>query len=284
MLAAQFERHRGHLRAVAYRMLGSLSEADDAVQESWLRLSRADTDGVENLRAWLTTVVGRVSLDMLRRRRSRREEPLGPHVPDPVVSLGAGPDPEQQALLADSIGLALLVVLDALGPPERLAFVLHDMFGLSFEEIAPVVDRSPEAARKLASRARRRVRGAAPASDGDVAAQREVVDSFIAAAREGDIERLAVLLDPDVVMRVDRGALPGGFETRGAAAVADRLAAGARRFAGAIRPAVVNGAAGAVAMGPRGQAFAVAGFTVADGRIVEIDFLADLARVRGLEI
>src|SRR4051812_5859767 len=216
-LAERFEDHRGHLRAVAYRMLGSVSEAEDAVQESWLRLSRADTDEVEHLRAWLTTVVGRVCLDMLRRRRARGEEPLGPHLPEPVVSPEAGLDPEQEALLADSVGLALLVVLDSLGPAERLAFVLHDMFALPFDEIAPIVGRSPAAARQLASRARRRVRGATPAPDADVSAQREVVDAFVAAARDGDLERLVALLDPHAGPRPPPRA-PGSLARAGAAA------------------------------------------------------------------
>src|SRR5918997_1048621 len=207
-LADRFEANRTHLRAVAYRILGSVSEADDALQESWLRLSRSDPSRIENLGGWLTTVVGRVCLDMLRSRRSRRGEPLGPHVPEPIVSREDGVDPEHEALLADSVGLAPLVVLETLDPAERLAFVLHDMFAVPFDEIAPVVERSPAATRQLASRARRRVRGATPDPDTDLERQREVVDAFLAAARDGDFEALLELLDPDIVMRVDRGALP----------------------------------------------------------------------------
>jgi RNA polymerase sigma factor (sigma-70 family) len=283
-LADGFEANRTHLRAVAYRMLGSLSEADDAVQETWLRLSRSDTTGVENLGGWLTTVVARVSLDMLRSRRSRREEPFGPHVPEPIVSRENGVDPEHQALLADSVGLALLVVLETLAPAERLAFVLHDMFAVPFEEIAPIVDRSPVAARQLASRARRRVRGAAPASDVDIARQREVVNAFIAAARDGDFDALVALLDPDVVLRVDRGAVRArpSREVRGAPAVA-RQASSFARLTRIARPALVNGAAGfVVAEGAR--PIAVACFTVTGGRIVEIDLLADPARLRELDL
>src|SRR6266545_5934136 len=209
-LAEQFEAHRAHLRSVAYRMLGSVSEADDAVQESWLRLSRSDANDIENLGGWLTTVVARVSLNMLRSRGTRREEPMNVHVPDPIVSREEGSDPEDEAVVADSVGLALLVVLEMLTPAERLAFVLHDMFGVPFDEIAPIVGRSPTAARKLASRARRRVRGAAPVPDADVAAQRKIVDAFLAAARGGDFDTLLALLDPDVVLRVDRGSFPAG--------------------------------------------------------------------------
>ena len=283
-LAERFETDRAHLRAVAYRMLGSVSEADDAVQEAWLRLNRSDAGEVENLRAWLTTVVARVSLDMLRSRRSRREEPLGPHVPEPIVSRADAVDPEQQALLADSVGLALLVVLETLSPAERLAFVLHDMFAVPFEEIAPVVGRSPGAARQLASRARRRVRRAAPEPDADLARQRELVDAFLAAARSGDFDALVAVLDPDVVLRVDRGALrpAAAGEIRGAQTVAQqaRKGAGLARYA---RPALVNGAAGLV-LAARGRPLAVAGFTIAGGRIVEIDVLADPARLRELDL
>jgi RNA polymerase sigma-70 factor (ECF subfamily) len=283
-LAQQFEANRTHLRAVAYRMLGSVSEADDAVQESWLRLSRSDTSGVDNLGGWLTTVVARVSLDMLRSRKARREESLGPHVPEPIVSSEDGVDPEHEALLADSVGLALLVVLETLPPAERLAFVLHDMFAVPFDEIAPIVERSPAAARQLASRGRRRVRGAAPAPDVDVARQREVVDAFLAAARAGDFEALLEVLDPDVVLRVDRGALPRGAsrEIRGAQAVLEQARRGVR-LAAFARPALVNGAAGIV-VAPRGRPVAVAGFTVARGRIVEVDILADPKRVRELDL
>jgi RNA polymerase sigma factor (sigma-70 family) len=283
-LAKQFEANRTHLRAVAYRMLGSVSEADDAVQESWLRLSRSDAAQIENVRAWLTTVVARLSLDMLRSRKARREQPLGPHVPEPIVSRADGVDPEHEALLADSLGLALLVVLETLAPAERLAFVLHDMFAVPFDEIAPIVGRSPTAARQLASRARRRVQGATPAPDADLTRQREVVDAFLAAARGGDFDALVEILDPDVVLRVDRGALHprASREIRGAAAVVEQVATFSR-LAPFARPALVNGAAGIV-VAPRGRPFAVAGFTVADGRIVEIDVLADPARVRELDL
>jgi RNA polymerase sigma-70 factor (ECF subfamily) len=292
-LAQRFEGHRDHLRAVAYRMLGSLAEADDAVQEAWLRLSRTDASTVENLRAWLTTVVGRVALDMLRSRRSRREEPYEPteerayppgRVPDPIVSNADGVDPEQQALLADSVGLALLVVLETLSPPERLAFVLHDMFAVSFEEIGAVLDRSPAAARQLASRARRRVRGSAPVPDPDLARQREVVDAFLAAARDGDFDALVALLDPDAVLHADGGVLAPDLsrEVRGAPAIAAQ-AMRFRRFAGASVPALVNGAVGMVAL-PDGQPFSVAGFTVTNGKIVEIDILADPERLARLDL
>jgi RNA polymerase sigma factor (sigma-70 family) len=285
LLADQFEASRPHLRAVGYRMLGSVSEADDAVQEAWLRLSRSDTSAVENLSGWLTTVVGRVCLDMLRSRKSRREEPLGPHLPEPILSREDGVDPEHEALLADSVGLALLVVLETLAPPERLAFVLHDMFAVPFDEIAPVVGRSPAAARQLASRARRRVQGGTPAQEMDLARQREVVGAFLAAAREGDFEALVAVLDPDVVLRVDRGAarLGASREVRGAAAVAAQALTYAPQGARFARPALVNGAAGFV-VAPRGRPVAVAGFTVSRGRIVEIDVLADRARLRELDL
>jgi RNA polymerase sigma factor (sigma-70 family) len=280
-LAERFEEHRGHLRAVAYKMLGSLSEADDAVQESWLRLSRSDTSQVENLRAWLTTVVARVSLNVLRSRRTRREEPLEVRVPDPVVSRDDGTQPEHQALLADSVGLALLVVLDTLAPPERLAFVLHDMFGVPFDEIAGMVDRSPAAARQLASRARRRVQGAAPVPDPDLAAQRRVVDAFFAAARDGDFDALVAVLHPDVVSRGDGG--PGASAiVRGARDVAARALSFAR-LSPFVRPALVNGAAGVV-VAPRGEPFSVMGFTVAGGKIVEIDAITDPERLRALDL
>ena len=283
-LARQFEANRTHLRAVAYRMLGSVSEADDAVQESWLRLTRSDSGEVENLRAWLTTVVARVSLDMLRSRKARREEPLGPHVPEPIVSREDGLDPEHEALLADSVGLALLVVLETLSPAERLAFVLHDMFAVPFDEIAPLVERTPTAARQLASRARRRVRGAAPVPDADLARQREVVNAYLAAARDGDFDALVAVLHPGVVLRSDRGALGRGesTEVRGAQAVAQRAVRFARlgRFA---QPALVNGAAGVV-VAPQGRPFAVIGFTVTSGKIAEIDILADRDRLRELDL
>jgi RNA polymerase sigma-70 factor, ECF subfamily len=283
-LAERFEEQRGHLRAVAYRMLGSLSEADDAVQEAWLRLSRADAGEVENLGGWLTTVVARVSLNMLRSRRTRGEEPLGPRVPDPVVDPAEGTDPEHEALLADSVGLALLVVLEALSPAERLAFVLHDMFAVPFEEIATILDRSPDAARQLASRARRRVSGRAPQPDPDLDAQREVVDAFLAAAREGDFEALVALLHPDVVLRADAGATLAGMsrEVRGAEAVA----AQARNFSRLdldVRPALVNGAAGAVAIRD-GKPFSVTGLTIRDGKIAEMDILADPERLSRLDL
>ena len=280
-LAERFEEHRTHLRAVAYRMLGSLSEADDAVQESWLRLSRSDASDIENLGGWLTTVVARVCLNMLRSRETRREEPLGPHLPDPVISPPGTLQPEEEALLADSVGLALLVVLDSLSPAERLAFVLHDMFELPFDEIAPMVGRSPAAARQLASRARRRVRGAElPAPDPDLARQRAVVDAFFLAARGGDFDTLVSLLDPDVVLRSDFGARrPAAARvTRGAAAVARQALIGALPTAH-LHPALVNGAAGVVVT-VNGRPFAVLGFTVTEGRIVEIDAIADPERVQ----
>ncbi len=283
-LAERFEAHRARLRAVAYRMLGSLTEAEDAVQEAWLRLSRQDAGRIENLDAWLTTVVARVCLNMLQSRKARREEPLDGHVPDPIVSAEGGIDPEEEALLADSVGLALLVVLDTLPPAERLAFVLHDMFDVPFEEIGPVVGRSPVAARQLASRARRHIKGAAPVPDADLTRQREVVEAFLAAARDGDFEALVAVLDPDVVLRADAGAVPAGASrvVRGAEAVAQQALA----FAGLgpfARPALVNGAAGIVAA-PGGRLAAVLGFTVARGRIVEIDILADPARLSQLDL
>jgi RNA polymerase sigma-70 factor (ECF subfamily) len=282
-LAERFEAHRTHLRAVAYRMLGSLSEAEDAVQEAWLRLSRADTGDVENLGGWLTTVVARVSLNMLRSRSSRREESLDAHVPDPIVSSAEGTDPEHQALLADSIGLALLVVLETLPPAERLAFVLHDMFAVPFDDIAPIVERSPAAARQLASRARRRVQGAAT-PDTDLARQREVVDAFLAAARGGDFAALLEVLDPDVVLRADTGAglLGPSRLVRGARAVAGQ-ALTFQRFSQFARPALVNGAAGLVTA-PNGQPFSVMGFTVAHGKIVEMNLLADPERLSKLDL
>ncbi|MFE1763422.1 RNA polymerase sigma factor SigJ [Streptomyces angustmyceticus] len=283
-LAERFEEHRGHLRAVAYRMLGSVSEADDAVQEAWLRLSRSGADGVANLGGWLTTVVGRVCLDQLRTRTARREDPLGVRVPEPVVSPADAAGPEQEALLADSVGLALLVVLETLTPAERLAFVLHDLFAVPFDEIAPLVGRTPAAARQLASRARRRVQGTAPAADTDRARQREVVDAFLAASRGGDFEALLAVLDPDVVLRADAGDAPEGVSklVRGARAVVEQALAFSR-VAAFARPALVNGAPGLVtARG--GRPFSVMGFTVAHGRIVEINILADPARLRGLDL
>jgi RNA polymerase sigma factor (sigma-70 family) len=278
LLARRFEAHRPHLRAVAYRMLGSLSEADDAVQEAWLRLSRADTGAVDNLGGWLTTVVARVCLNMLQARTSRREEPVGEDLPDPAQ--GDGDDPEQRAVQADSVGLALLVVLDTLTPAERLAFVLHDLFAVPFEEIAPILGRSPAAARQLASRARRRLQGA-PAPDTDLARRRAVVDAFLAASREGNFEALVALLHPDVVLRADQAAVRAGAsrEVRGAANVAGSFAGRAR----AARPALVDGAAGAV-WAPGGQPRVVFGFTIADGRIVGIDLVADPERLGQLEL
>jgi len=283
-LAERFEEHRTHLRAVAYRMLGSLSEADDAVQEAWLRLSRSDAREIENLGGWLTTVVGRVCLTMLRSRRTRREDPLDVHGPEPIVSREDRLDPEHEALLADSVGLALLVVLETLSPAERLAFVMHDMFAVPFDEIAPMVGRSPEATRQLASRARRRVQGEAPAPDPDLTRQREVVDAFFAAAREGDFDALVAVLDPDVVLRSDGGAeRPHDTVTvHGAQAVAERASSYAH-LSPYVRPALVNGVAGVV-VAPRGRPFSVLAFTVRGGRIVAIDALADPARLAELDL
>jgi RNA polymerase sigma factor (sigma-70 family) len=283
-LAERFEANRSHLQAVAYRMLGSLSEADDAVQEAWLRLSRSDISGVDNLGGWLTTVVSRVCLDMLRSRKSRREEPLGSHVPEPIANSKGGTDPEHEALLADSVGLALLVVLDRLTPAERLAFVLHDIFAVPFDEIARIVGRSPTAARQLASRARRRVRGAATVSDSDLVRQREVVDALLAALRSGELDALLAVLDPDVVVRVDGAAArPGGpREVRGAQTWA-RQAIAFSRGALAARPALVNGAVGVV-VAPRGRLYRVLSFTLARGKIVQVDVIADPARLGQLDL
>ena len=280
-LAERFEAHRTHLRAVAFRMLGSPSEADDAVQEAWLRLSRSGAAGVENLGGWLTTVVGRGCLDMLRSRTSRREEPLGTHVAEPIVELEDEVDPEHEALMADSVGSALLVVLDTLAPAERLAFVLHDMFGVPFEEIAPIVERSPAAARQLASRARRGVRGAATVSEGGLARRRAVVDAFLAASRGGDFEALLAVLDPDVVLRADGAAVRMGAtrEVRGAAAVAETFSGRAR----AAQPALVDGAPGLV-WASGGRPRVVFDFTIADGKIVEIEMVADLERLRQIDL
>ena len=286
-LAARFEAHRSHLRAVAYRMLGSPSEADDAVQDAWLRLARADTGGVDNLGGWLTTVVARVCLDMLRARTSRREEPLeeplDAHLPDPVVrhADGVGVDPEQEAQLAEGVGLALLVVLETLAPAERVAFVLHDLFAVPFDQIAPVVGRSSAAAKMLASRARRRVQGAAPVPDTDLSRQRAVVDAFLAASRGGDFGALLALLDPDVVLRADRAAVDVGApaQVRGAPAVAGQFS-GRARFA---QPALVDGAVGAV-WAPGGRPRVVFGFTITRGKIVQIDMLADPARLGQLDL
>jgi RNA polymerase sigma factor (sigma-70 family) len=287
-LAQRFEENRTHLRAVAYRMLGSTSEADDAVQEAWLRLSRSETSDIRNLGGWLTTIVARVCLNMLRSRTSRREVPLdespGRRVPEAIAGRGTGIDPEREALLADSVGLALLVVLETLSPAERVAYVLHDMFAVPFEEIAPIVGRTPPAARQLASRARRRVRGASATSsaEADLARQREVVEAFLAAARGGDLEALVAVLDPDVVLRADRGAVDAGApgEVRGAPAVARRAAKGRAR---AARAALVNGVVGVV-VAPRGRLLMVLGFTIRGGKIVEIDAIADPDRLRRLDL
>jgi RNA polymerase sigma factor (sigma-70 family) len=281
-LAEQFEEQRPRLRAVAYRMLGSLSEADDAVQDAWLRLSRADTSEVENLAAWLTTVVARVALNMLRSRNTRREQPLDAHVPDPIVDPADGTNPEHEALLADSVGLALLVVLETLAPPERLAFVLHDMFAVPFEQIAPVLERSPEATRQLASRARRRVRGSAPAPDSDLKAQWEVVDAFLAAARDGDFDRLLAVLDPNVVLNADAGLTGLTRHVKGAETVASQAMMW-QRVGLDTRRALVNGAAGLVALRD-GKPFSVMGCSVRAGKIVEMDILADPDRLAGLEL
>ena len=275
-LAERFEEHRPHLRTVAYRMLGSVSESDDAVQEAWLRLARIDSAEVGNLGGWLTTVVGRVCLDMLRARRARREEYIGSWLPEPVVTLDDSASPEDEALIADSVGLALLVVLETLTPPERLAFVLHDMFAVPFDEIGAIVGRSPDAARQLASRARRRVRGAPLNEDAGLGEQRRLVDAFLAASRAGDFDALVAVLDPDVVFRADTG--PGSRLARppveGAGPVARRVLERGQPLAGLARPALVNGGAGLV-VGRPGRPIAVVGFTVAAGRIVEIDLITD---------
>jgi len=281
-LAGQFEERRTRLRAVAFRMLGSVSEADDAVQEAWLRLNRTDASAVEDLDAWLTTVVARVALNMLRSRRTRREEPLGVHVPDPIVDRAEGTDPEHEALLADSVGLALLVVLETLSPAERLAFVLHDMFAVPFDEIAPIVDRSPQAARQLASRARRRIQGDPAVPDADLDTQRAVVEAFFAAARDGDFEALVAVLDPDVVLRADMGLAGGHQELRGAAAVAGQ-ARGYAQLDLLVRPALVNGVPGVVSTRD-GEPFSIGAFTVRGGKIVAIDILADPARLSRLDL
>jgi RNA polymerase sigma factor (sigma-70 family) len=281
-LAERFEEHRPHLRAVAYRLLGSLSEADDAVQEAWLRASRSDASEVENLGGWLTTIVARVSLNLLRSQRTRREEPLGPHVPDPVIDAADHTHPEHEALVGDSVGLALLVVLETLTPAQRVAFVLHDTFAISFEEIAPILDRTPAATRQLASRARRRVRAGAPAPDGDLTVQWEVVDAFLAAARDGDFDRLVSVLDPDVVLRADAGAMGWSREVRGAEAVAGQAVSWTLPDLVTQR-VLVNGAAGYVAT-RGGEPFSAGAFTVRDGKIVALDILADPERLARLEL
>jgi RNA polymerase sigma-70 factor (ECF subfamily) len=283
-LTERFDEHRTRLRAVAYRMLGSVSEADDAVQDAWLRLSRADTSGVENLGGWLTTVVARVCLNMLRSRQQRREEPLDVYMPDPIISHESGVDPEHEALLADSVGLALLVVLETLTPAERLAFVLHDMFAVPFEEIAPMIERSPAAARQLASRARRRVQGQAVAPERDLIRQREVVHAFFAAARDGDFDALVAVLDPDVVLRSDGGTARARHTVviSGARTVAAQaLTFG--RLSPFARPALINGAAGVV-VAAEGRPLSVMGFTVTGGKILAIDVLSDPERLHQLDL
>ncbi|HEY7828479.1 MAG TPA: RNA polymerase sigma factor SigJ [Candidatus Limnocylindrales bacterium] len=284
LLAERFEANRPHLRGVAFRMLGSVTEADDAVQEAWIRLSRTDTSDVDNLRAWLTTVVARVCLNVLRSRRTRHETPLETHLPDPIVSREQGLDPEQEALLGDSVGLAMLVVLDSLTPPERVAFVLHDIFALPFDEIAPIVGRTPAAARQLASRGRRRVQGA-PVPDVDLDGQWAVVDAFLAASRDGDFGRLIAVLDPDVVLRSDGGPAQPSLASliHGAKVVAGQ-AMSFRRFAATSTRILVNGIPGAVAWAPDGTPFAVAALTVKGGRIVAIDILADPDRLAQLDL
>ncbi|HUE29174.1 MAG TPA: sigma-70 family RNA polymerase sigma factor [Solirubrobacteraceae bacterium] len=281
-LAERFEQHRPRLRAVAYRMLGSLGEADDAVQDAWLRVSRADTSEVENLGAWLTTIVARVALNTLRSRNMRREQPFDVHLPDPVVDPADGTNPEHEALLADSVGLALLVVLETLSPAERLAFVLHDMFGVPFEQIAPIVERSAETTRQLASRARRRVRGSAPVPNASLTEQWKVVDAFLAAARNGDFEALVAVLDPDVVLRADGGMTGLSHRAQGAEAVASQAKMWSRAGL-TIRRALVNGAAGLVSERD-GKPFSVGAFTIKDGKIVELDFLVDPERLAQLDL
>jgi RNA polymerase sigma-70 factor (ECF subfamily) len=281
-LTQEFERQRPHLRGVAYRMLGSISEAEDAVQEAWVRLDRRDPGGTDDLRGWLTVVVGRISLDMLRSRRSRREEYAGSWLPEPIVTGAVDDSPERDAVLADSVGLALLVVLETLSPAERLAFVLHDVFAVPFDEIADVVGKTPAATRQLASRARRRVQDSAPNPDADRAVQRRVVDAFLAAARAGDFDALVRVLDPDVIFRFDGGgtgplARP---PIKGAAAVARELLSTGAPFAPLAEPAMVNGSAGAIVRAA-GRPRYVVGFTVVNGRIAAMDLIGDPAKVRG---
>ena len=281
-LAQRFQEHRPRLRAVAYRMLGSTSEADDAIQEAWIRLSRSNAGEIDNLQAWLVSVVGRVALNMLRSRKSRREEPLDAHLPDPIVDRAEGIDPEHEALLADSVGLALLVVLETLSPAERLAYVLHDMFSVPFYEIGAILERSPEAARQLASRARRRIRGAETTPDADAAAHQEVVEAFLAAARDGDFDALLAVLDPDIVERVDTGS--GTIvEVRGALNVARRAMAASQRDGLVGRRALINGAPGWVSV-LDGDLFAIAALTVHNGRITTMDVLLDPARLARLDL
>ncbi|MFI9239125.1 sigma-70 family RNA polymerase sigma factor [Streptomyces sp. NPDC053079] len=283
-LILRFEEHRTHLRAVAYRMLGSLSEADDAVQETWLRFNRTDTSDVENLAGWLTTVAGRVCLNMLRSRESRREEPLELRMPDPVISHEGGIDPEQEALLADSVGLALLVVLDSLSPAERLAFVLHDMFAVPFDAIAPLIERTPATTRQLASRARRRVQGQAPVPDPDLSRQRVAVDAFFAAARDGDFDALVSVLDPDVVLRSDGGVGHSLSVVLHSARTVASQAVTFGKLSPFARPALINGIAGAAVVDTHGQRISVMAFTVVDGKIVAIDVLSDPDRLRALDL
>src|SRR5918999_1130737 len=281
-LAQRFQEHRPRLRAVAYRMLGSTSEADDAVQEAWIRLSRSNAGEIDNLEAWLVTVVGRVALNMLRSRKSRREEPLDARLPDPIVDRADGIDPEHEALLADSVGLALLVVLETLTPAERLAYVLHDMFSVPFDEIGAILDRSPEAARQLASRGRRRIRGAETTPDADAAAQQEVVEAFLAAARDGDFDALVAVLDPDIVLRGDWGS--GTFvEVRGAENVARRAMSASQRDGLVVQPALINGAAGWVSL-LDGEPYAIGALTLQNGRITTMDILLDPARLARLDL
>ncbi len=283
-LAERFEANRSHLRGVAFRMLGSLTEAEDAVQEAWIRLSRTDTSHVDNLQAWLTTVVGRVCLNMLRTRKTRREASLETHLPDLVLSPEGGIDPEQEALLGDSVGLAMFVLLESLTPGERVAFVLHDVFAMPFDAIAPIIDRTPTAARQLASRARRRVQGA-PVPDADLHGQWAVVDAFLAASRAGDFERLLVVLDPEVVLRSDGGVARPALTllVRGAQAVAER-AMTFRRFAETSRRILVNGMPGGIVWAPDASPYAVVAITVKGGRIVALDFLADPDRIGQLDL
>ena len=280
-LAQRFQEHRPRLRAVAYRMLGSTSEADDAVQETWIRLSRSNAGEIDNLEAWLVTAVGRVALNMLRSRRTRREEPLDARLPDPIVDHADGVNPEHEALLADSVGLALLVVLETLTPAERLAYVLHDMFSVPFDEIGAILDRSPDAARQLASRGRRRIRGADTTPDAAAAAQHEVVEAFLAAARDGDFHALVAMLDPDIVRREDTGSGTIG-EVRGAENVARKAMAYAQ-LGLVVRRALVNGAAGWVALRD-GEVYAIAALTVQNGRITTMDVLLDPARLARLDL
>jgi RNA polymerase sigma factor (sigma-70 family) len=282
-LAQQFEEHRPHLKRIAYRMLGSLSDTDDAVQEAWLRLARAESAAVDNLASWLTTVVGRVCLDMLRARASRREDYVGSWLPEPIVTIDDSPTPEEEALIADSVGLALLVVLETLTPAERLAFVLHDMFAVPFDEIAPIICKSPATARQLASRARRRIRGAPLSDDIDISVQRELIDAFLTASRAGDFEALVAVLDRDVIFRADAGQASARARgpIQGAEAVAQRILQQGRPFAGLARPALVNGSAGLV-VGRPGKPIAVVSFTIAHDRIGAIDLITDPGKLRHL--